>query len=132
MWYQKSRAKWLEYGDRNTKYFHGVTSIRRRRNHITALRNDDGAWIDNSRDLECLAMDYYKVLFSEDTVLTPFPVSHSFPPLDEVCVHDLNKEVTDAEIFNTIKSFGAFKAPGLDGFKPYFTIANAYCWSFIV
>lgn len=37
LWYQKSRAKWLHFGDRNTRYFHGTTAVRRRRNTYDIL-----------------------------------------------------------------------------------------------
>ena len=37
LWYQKSRCKWLQYGDRNTQYFHGMTVVRRKRNRIETL-----------------------------------------------------------------------------------------------
>lgn len=43
LWFQKSRAKWLECGDRNTRYFHGVTTIRRQRNIISSLLDDNGS-----------------------------------------------------------------------------------------
>lgn len=32
LWYQKSRSKWLYFGDKNTRFFHGVTAIRRAKN----------------------------------------------------------------------------------------------------
>nr|KYP63746.1 hypothetical protein KK1_018328 [Cajanus cajan]KYP63779.1 hypothetical protein KK1_018361 [Cajanus cajan] len=46
-WFQKSRCKWLEFGDRNTSYFHGTTVIRRRKNRIVKLQNEEGVWIEN-------------------------------------------------------------------------------------
>lgn len=39
MWHQRSRAKWLSDGDRNTRYYHLKTVNRRRRNNIKALRD---------------------------------------------------------------------------------------------
>lgn len=52
LWYLKSRAKWIEFGDRNTKYFHGVTTIRRRKNHTSSLQNSQGVRISDHFELE--------------------------------------------------------------------------------
>ncbi|XP_057453240.1 uncharacterized protein LOC130745118 [Lotus japonicus] len=43
LWFQKSREKWVRYGDRNTSFFHAQTIIRRRRNHIQGLELPDGS-----------------------------------------------------------------------------------------
>lgn len=120
LWLQKSRAKWLECGDRNTRYFHRVATVRRRRNHITALQNEAGKWVDNTTDLESLATNYYMNLFSTDSVPEPLPLSHSFPILEEEDISSIARAVTDEQIFNTIKNFGALKAPGPDGFQAIF------------
>lgn len=63
LWFQKSRAKWIELGDRNTKYFHGVATIRRRRNHISTLQNDQGVWVNEPHCLEILATNYFNFFF---------------------------------------------------------------------
>ena len=41
-WKQKSQELWLKEGDRNTKFFHLSTIIRRRLNHINAIKSEDG------------------------------------------------------------------------------------------
>ena len=41
-WHQKSRLKWLQEGDRNTKFFHLTTIIRQRKNRIEWLKDDEG------------------------------------------------------------------------------------------
>lgn len=38
IWFQKSREKWVVHGDRNTKFFHMSTVIRRRRNRVEMLK----------------------------------------------------------------------------------------------
>lgn len=44
-WYQWSRCKWLQFGDRNTRIFHATTVITKRRNEFDALKDTEGNWI---------------------------------------------------------------------------------------
>lgn len=66
--FQKSREKWIALGDRNTSYFHTSTIIRRRRNRVEMLKNDEGGWISEPKELENLAVSYYKRLYSMEDV----------------------------------------------------------------
>ncbi|WOL20090.1 hypothetical protein Cni_G28892 [Canna indica] len=40
-WWSKSRMRWIEGGDRNTKYFHSSVLMRRKRNNIDGIMVDD-------------------------------------------------------------------------------------------
>lgn len=68
LWFQKSRERWIALGDRNIKYYHTTTMVRRRKNKIEALKDDDGSWIMQSLELEKLATEYYRKLYSMDDV----------------------------------------------------------------
>ncbi|XP_060972579.1 uncharacterized protein LOC133038438 [Cannabis sativa] len=43
-WRQRSRALWLQWGDRNTKYFHHKASARQKNNEIKGLQDHMGVW----------------------------------------------------------------------------------------
>jgi hypothetical protein len=47
-WALKSRVGWVVEGDRNIKFFHTSTLVRRRVNKIVRLRNCVGDWITDS------------------------------------------------------------------------------------
>ena len=40
MWHQRAKVEWLKYGDGNTKFFHLPTIIRRRKNTIQSLKDE--------------------------------------------------------------------------------------------
>ena len=44
MWHQRAKVEWLKYGDGNTKFFHLSTVIRRRKNTIQSLKDEQERW----------------------------------------------------------------------------------------
>ena len=46
-WKQMSRCNWINYGDRNTTYFPNLATVRKRRNKILMLKDDQGNWIED-------------------------------------------------------------------------------------
>ena len=122
LWYQKSREKWIKSGDRNTSYFHTSTIIHRRRNQIEMLKDDGGRWISNAQELEKLAIDYYRRLYSMDDVdevVAKLP-REGFVSISQMDQMDLERVFTGSEVEKAIRSMNKFKAPGLDGYQPVF------------
>lgn len=50
-WYQRSRVKWLNWGDRNSKFFHASTIQRRDKNRIVRLRDEEGVWVEGQQPI---------------------------------------------------------------------------------
>lgn len=120
-WFQKSRCNWLKMGDRNTKFFHASTIIRRKKNKIIALKDNDDCWVTDPGELKQLARDFYSNLFSHntqiDTEASPCLLgSH----LQEEDIIDVERPVSDGEIKEAMFSMGPLKAPGVDGLHAIF------------
>nr|KYP61054.1 Retrovirus-related Pol polyprotein LINE-1 [Cajanus cajan] len=99
-------------GDRNTKYFHGTTIIRRRRNRIEKLLNDNNEWINQPEEMESLVTSFYKDLFCDPGGATRFCLSNAFPSLGMEMLSEIGKPINNDEIKQAIKRMGRFKAPG--------------------
>lgn len=130
IWFQKSREKWIALGDRNTKFFHTSTVIRRRRNRIDMLKDEGGRWITEVDELEKVAVDYYTRLYSMedvDVVVEKLP-QEGFVSLTRVVKEELSRTFSAAEVEKAVKSMGRFKAPGPDGFQPVF---YQQCWDIV-
>ena len=84
-WFQKSRMEYIRDGDRNTRFFHLSTVVRRRTNRIKGLLNSARVWVTDPDDLQALVTKYYKKLFTEDDDVTPVPNirEHRFSTLTE-------------------------------------------------
>ena len=63
MWYKKSRENWVQLGDRNTKFFHTQTLVRRKKNKIDGLFLEGGAWCIDPKMLKDEVVRFYKNLF---------------------------------------------------------------------
>ncbi|MCH79274.1 putative non-LTR retroelement reverse transcriptase [Trifolium medium] len=121
MWFQRSRAKWLVDGDRNTRYYHLKAITRRRYNKINMLRDTQGNWIENVDALKQMANDYYKVLFSANgSVVNWYQTAVTFPRLHEDDLQVIRGDITNAEVKEAVFNMSPWKAPGLDGFPAGF------------
>ncbi|WZZ33856.1 hypothetical protein YC2023_017257 [Brassica napus] len=103
------------------------TIIRRRRNKVEMLKNDENKWISEARELEELAVSYFKKLYSLEDVETE---PHDLPMRGFVRITSqehtvLNKRFSAEEVEKPIRDMGSFKAPGPDGFQPVF---YQRCW----
>ena len=96
--------------------------MRRKRNRIEMLKDDDGRWIDQSEELEKLAITYYKRLYStEDINLdTEKLPQQGFTEFTRDDLELLNKPFSALEVESSARSTSKFKSPGPDGFQPVF------------
>ena len=120
IWYQKSRNNWLCYGDRNTKFFHASTIIRRHRNSIIKLKDNADNWVEEPDALQLLARHFYKTLFTDNDRDNFSYGWGNFPTLSRSQVNSLEALVLEDEVRQTVFSLGASKAPGPDGFHALF------------
>ncbi|KAL8153455.1 hypothetical protein V2J09_011215 [Rumex salicifolius] len=56
LWLQKSGTNFLLDGDRNTRYYHLSSMVRRRYNKILTLKSEDGEWITDHESLRQLVL----------------------------------------------------------------------------
>ena len=59
LWFQKSRSRFLIDGDRNTKFFHISTLVRRQGNQVMALKDNNGVWVGDQRTLAEMASNFF-------------------------------------------------------------------------
>ncbi|KAG5562963.1 hypothetical protein RHGRI_005637 [Rhododendron griersonianum] len=70
LWFQKSRAKWIVHGERNTRYFHMSTIIRRRKSKISMLKDNNNIWTEDPLTIKDLVQNYFVDLFREPNLST--------------------------------------------------------------
>lgn len=115
-WRQKSRDKWLVFGDRSSKFFHGSVKLRRSKNHVLKLKDKEGQvqWTDEAKAE--IAIDYFNELFRSSNTNAYDPVFQDFVPRVSSAMNaDLMRVVSHEEVKDAIFSINADSAPGPDG-----------------
>lgn len=115
-WGQRSRLKWIKWGDRNTNFFHATTIQRRGRNRIQRLRSAGGSWIEGQDNLFNEILTHYREVYQTqpgqhvNTCLSFIP-SFVTPEINDV----LLQPISIMEIKRAVDGLGALKSPGPDG-----------------
>lgn len=122
LWFQKSRMEAIKDGDRNTKFFHLATIIRRQRNKLLMLQNEENNWVNDPIEVKAMIVRYWQELFTEECPnynINCF-LPGCFPKMTDREFDLLQRPYAECEVVKTIKDMDAFKAPGPDGFQPLF------------
>ena len=113
-WRQKSRALWLQEGDKNTNFFHHVANSNRRSNTIGKLCVD-GELTEDHEAIKVHIVDFYQSLYKESGVPRPL-LGLEFTSLETEDLLWLERQFDEEEITEVIKGFNGDKASGPDGF----------------
>lgn len=136
IWFQRSRAKWLTDGDRNTIYDHIKAVQRGRRKRVSMIKNENGKCIEDTNLIKNMFTKFYQNLFTinievSDWIQTQF----NYPIIDNYKLV-LDSDICDEEIKEALFDMSPWKAPGPDGYPAGFyqrtwnTIGSSMC-SFI-
>lgn len=68
MWYQRARTNWLVNGDKNTKFFHSQASVKRRKNLITGIHNNQGVWKTSKEAIKNILLEHFTKLYTSQRV----------------------------------------------------------------
>lgn len=120
LWRQKTRCDWLQLGDRNTKFYHSRTILRRKFNRITCLRLDNGDWCSDQDVLQSKAVEFFEQLYGESSPFLSSRPNFDFPNLTFTEIKFLEKAVTNEEIKKALFDMAPLKASGSDGFHTHF------------
>jgi exonuclease III len=124
---QKSRSKWIQEGDSNTRFFHASVKGRRRRNQIVKLKKG-GGWIEGVEEIKNEAKDHFSKHFTEEWTSRPFLQGIEFNSLSAEENESLLAPFDEEEVRETIWSCDGNKSPGPDGFNLNFFKA---CWCIV-
>ncbi|XP_072084658.1 uncharacterized protein [Arachis hypogaea] len=120
-WGQRSRLKWLKWGDKNTAFFHATIIQRRIRNRIDKLRDETGQWILGEANIMRLVERHFTKLFTSEGNRN---LEECVTEIPKRVTREMNEElmanITDEEIKEAVFSMGGLKAPGPDGLNGLF------------
>ncbi|XP_066347579.1 uncharacterized protein [Miscanthus floridulus] len=121
MWLQRSQIAWLKEGDKNTSYFHKQAVWRARINKIKKLKDQEGNWCDDPRQMQCMASEFFNDLYSADPNVVPDELIDLIEPkISDTMNNDLCQDFSTEEIADALFQMGPLKAPGPDGFLARF------------
>ncbi|KAL2248543.1 UNVERIFIED_CONTAM: putative ribonuclease H protein [Sesamum indicum] len=126
-WKQKAACKWLEEGEKNTKYFHSLTKKKRKQSRIYKIQHN-GATLTKAEDIKVSVVDYFTQAFTRDDTVSVDNLHWVPNILSEEDRHQLNATPTIEDVKTIIFDMCPHSTAGPDGFSAHFFQC---CWEII-
>jgi hypothetical protein len=124
----RSKARWIEQGEKSTKYFLSLEKHNYNKKNITKLTSDGvNFYTDKKGVLKCIN-EFYSKLYSEKTVgiqdqqrsEDTFINQAEVPKLDDTGKTELEEPISVLELGQALRELPNSKTPGSDGFSAEF------------
>lgn len=120
----RSRAKWLEEGERNTNYFFSLEKRNQKRNNICSLKINNNVTNDQT-EISQHVYAFYKELYTSkfkphNCEVFIKSISKDIKAISEDYKHCCDAELQLSEMNDTISSMKKGKSPGTDGLSVEF------------
>ena len=128
----RSKAKWIEYGEKNSKYFFNLEKRNYNIKYIKKLITSDGNEITTPDGILQEEVSFYSKLYASNvnnhhnTKDNPFLKSSKMTQLSEQDKEYCESKLTLIDLTKALQSMANNKSPGLDGFTANF---YKYFWS---
>ncbi|KAM7517189.1 hypothetical protein LguiA_006772 [Lonicera macranthoides] len=128
-WKQKSRQKWLQDGDRNTKFFHTAAKVKIAKARISCLV-EGSTTITAPQEIEDCIVNFYKSLYSsaQSSEIVSSLISYVPHLVSDADNQMLLQVPSDEEVRAAVFGLDPSSAAGPDGFNGYF---YHQCWSLV-
>ena len=124
----RSRVKWAEHGERSSRYFCNLEKRSNEKKNIHVLKDDTGSIISDQKDILKEIHSFYKTLHTskstpnnKDNIIS-FSDKLDIPQFLDDSITKLNRPISKAEIFTSLKSLNLNHSPGYDGLPTEFYI----------
>ncbi|KAI0524770.1 hypothetical protein KFK09_004155 [Dendrobium nobile] len=122
-WKQKATTKFLVEGDRNTKFFHSLANMKRVRNHVFKITNDDGVILEEEEAILQSGVDHFCKFFNKDqlqeTSLNSYIIPCGISDTDNL---HLTMVPSEEEVWNVMQTLNGDSVAGPEGFTTIFFI----------
>ena len=123
----RSRARWVEEGEKSTKYFFNLEKKNVSNNTIKQLKKSNGEYVSTNNEILEEQYNFYNKLYesdniSEDNIKQYLNKINDLKTLDEQEANLLEGEITESECKNALKNMKLNKSPGSDGLPIEFYI----------
>ncbi|KAK4410283.1 hypothetical protein Sango_0101300 [Sesamum angolense] len=127
-WRQKSNCKWLEAGEKNTKFFHSSVKKKRLKSKISRVMDNQQEITDSAQIKESAMHFFGSILCDTSTTSLPHDFPFQFPQVQQDVVLNLCQPPSQEDITEVVFSINKDSVAGPDGFSSAFFQA---CWDTI-
>lgn len=121
-------------GDKNTKFFHAKSSLRRKKNTILGIEDNRRSWQTKDARMEEIICQYFEEILTS-TNPSLHDMEKALSCVEAKVIYDMNNKLTapfsEQEIRSVLFQLNPSKALGLDNFSGLFFFKNfGFHWFF--